>query len=91
MNLDELSGDGQPQPCPAGGPRPRPVGPVETLKYVWQVFNRYAAPGVPHTRTGKKLEIPVKRLMQGADADRVVDRSAVDAPELIDWYAARRP
>lgn len=50
-----------------------------------------AAPGVPHTRTGKKLEIPVKRLMQGADADRVVDRSAVDAPDLIDWYAARKP
>ncbi|MFD1814834.1 acetoacetate--CoA ligase [Rhodococcus gannanensis] len=49
------------------------------------------APGIPHTRTGKKLEVPVKRLMQGADADRVVDRSAVDSPELIAWYAARRP
>jgi len=47
-----------------------------------------AAPGVPHTRTGKKLEVPIKRIFQGGDAARVVDRSAVDAPELIDWYAA---
>ena len=45
------------------------------------------APGVPHTRTGKKLEVPIKRLFQGADAARVVERSAVDDPALIDWYA----
>ncbi len=25
------------------------------------------APGVPHTRTGKKLEVPIKKLFQGAD------------------------
>ncbi|WP_051182105.1 acetoacetate--CoA ligase [Nocardia vinacea] len=46
-----------------------------------------AAPGVPHTRTGKKLEVPIKRLLQGADPARVVDRSAVDHPTLLDWYA----
>ncbi|WP_063043424.1 acetoacetate--CoA ligase [Nocardia pseudovaccinii] len=46
-----------------------------------------AAPGVPHTRTGKKLEVPVKKLLQGADPARVVDRSAVDNPALLDWYA----
>ncbi|MGW5300820.1 acetoacetate--CoA ligase [Rhodococcus aetherivorans] len=49
-----------------------------------------AAPGVPHTRTGKKLEVPIKRLFQGADVARTVDRSAVDAPELLDWYAGQR-
>src|SRR5574337_674585 len=43
------------------------------------------APGVPHTRTGRKLEVPLKRIMQGATA-AVVDRASVDAPELIDWY-----
>ncbi|PTR31405.1 acetoacetyl-CoA synthetase [Rhodococcus sp. OK519] len=46
-----------------------------------------AAPGIPHTRTGKKLEVPIKRLFQGGDAGRVVDRSAVDDPGLIDWFA----
>jgi acetoacetyl-CoA synthetase len=45
------------------------------------------APGVPHTRTGKKLEVPIKKLLQGADAAKVVDRSAVDNPALLDWYA----
>jgi acetoacetyl-CoA synthetase len=45
------------------------------------------APGVPHTRTGKKLEVPIKKLLQGADPARVVEKSAVDDPALLDWYA----
>ncbi len=45
------------------------------------------APGVPHTRTGKKLEVPIKKLLQGADPARVVERSAVDNPALLDWFA----
>ncbi|NDV04796.1 acetoacetate--CoA ligase [Rhodococcus sp. IEGM 248] len=45
------------------------------------------APGIPHTRTGKKLEVPLKRIFQGADAGRTVDRSAVDDPDLLDWFA----
>ncbi|WP_036475992.1 acetoacetate--CoA ligase [Mycobacterium sp. URHD0025] len=49
------------------------------------------APGIPHTRTGKKLEVPIKKLFQGADAAKVVERSAVDNPELLDWYATQRP
>jgi len=46
-----------------------------------------AAPGIPHTRTGKKLEVPIKRLFQGGEAARVVDRSAVDDADLLDWFA----
>jgi len=45
------------------------------------------APGVPHTRTGKKLEVPIKKLFAGADPAKVVERSAVDDPALLDWYA----
>ncbi|MDG3017195.1 acetoacetate--CoA ligase [Speluncibacter jeojiensis] len=48
------------------------------------------APGIPHTRTGKKLEVPIKRILQGADPAQVLDLTAVDAPELIAWYADRR-
>jgi acetoacetyl-CoA synthetase len=48
------------------------------------------APGVPHTRTGKKLEVPIKKLFQGADPARVVERSAVDDPDLLDWYAGQK-
>ena len=49
-----------------------------------------AAPGVPHTRTGKKLEVPIKKLFQGADAAKVVERSAVDDPELLEWYVTQK-
>ncbi|BBX20047.1 acetoacetate--CoA ligase [Mycolicibacterium duvalii] len=48
------------------------------------------APGIPHTRTGKKLEVPIKKLFQGRDAAKVVERSAVDDPELLDWYVTQR-
>ncbi|WP_030843627.1 acetoacetate--CoA ligase [Streptomyces hygroscopicus] len=45
------------------------------------------APGIPHTRTGKKLEVPVKRLLRGDPPHTVADPGGVDRPELIDWYA----
>jgi acetoacetyl-CoA synthetase len=48
------------------------------------------APGVPHTRTGKKIEVPIKKLLQGGDPARVVEKSAVDDPALLDWYARLR-
>ncbi|WP_405497013.1 acetoacetate--CoA ligase [Nocardia sp. NBC_00511] len=50
-----------------------------------------AAPGIPHTRTGKKLEVPLKRLFQGVPLDQAVDPTAIDNPELLSWYLARRP
>jgi len=46
-----------------------------------------AVPGIPHTRTGKKLEIPIKRLLQGAGIVEVADRESVDDPSLLDFYA----
>lgn len=48
------------------------------------------APGIPHTRTGKKLEVPIKKLLQGGDPKKVVERSAVDDPSLLDWYVTQR-
>jgi hypothetical protein len=46
-----------------------------------------AVRGVPHTRTGKKLEVPVKRLLQGAARDDVVDPRSVDDATLLDVFA----
>jgi acetoacetyl-CoA synthetase len=43
-----------------------------------------AVPGIPHTRTGKKLEVPVKRLLQGVPVDRALDQASVDDPALLD-------
>jgi acetoacetyl-CoA synthetase len=46
------------------------------------------APRIPRTLTGKKLEIPVKRILGGADVDAVAAPGAVDHPEVLGWYAA---
>jgi acetoacetyl-CoA synthetase len=46
---------------------------------------------VPTTLTGKKLEIPVKRLLSGEAAERVVSRSAVANPEALDEIVALAP
>jgi acetoacetyl-CoA synthetase len=47
-----------------------------------------AAPAIPHTRTGKKLEIPVKRILQGGDSRQVMAAGAVDNPDALAWFAA---
>jgi len=44
-----------------------------------------AAPGIPHTRTGKKLEVPVTAIMAGREGVSLDPRS-IDNPDLIDWY-----
>ena len=47
-----------------------------------------AVPAIPHTRTGKKLEIPVKRILQGGDPSQVMEAGAVDNPDALRWFAA---
>ncbi|MCX6484545.1 MAG: acetoacetate--CoA ligase [Mycobacterium sp.] len=44
-----------------------------------------AAPGIPHTRTGKKLEVPVTAIMAGHEGVSL-DARSIDNPDLIDWY-----
>jgi acetoacetyl-CoA synthetase len=46
-----------------------------------------AVPAIPHTRTGKKLEVAVKRLLQGADLEQVLNRGATENPEALDVFA----
>ncbi|GAA1079336.1 acetoacetate--CoA ligase [Kitasatospora arboriphila] len=46
-----------------------------------------AVPAVPRTLTGKRLEVPVKRILQGADVAEVSGEGAVTAPEMLAWFA----
>ncbi|WP_020105681.1 acetoacetate--CoA ligase [Nocardia sp. 348MFTsu5.1] len=46
-----------------------------------------AAPNIPRTLTGKKLEIPVKRILQGSAPADVASAGAVDDPGALDWFA----
>lgn len=45
-------------------------------------------PAVPRTLTGKKLEVPVKRILRGADLSAVSGgRGSITHPEMLDWFA----
>lgn len=50
-----------------------------------------AVPAIPHTRTGKKLEVPIKRILQGRAVGDVVDPKSVDDPALLEVFAAHAP
>ena len=39
---------------------------------------------VPRTSTGKRLEIPLKRVVQGMTGENVMDRSVLVHPEHVD-------
>jgi acetoacetyl-CoA synthetase len=47
-----------------------------------------AVPAVPHTRTGKRLEVPLKRLFQGVDPAEAVNVGTVDDPAAVEHYIA---
>ncbi|MBC5762898.1 acetoacetate--CoA ligase [Ramlibacter albus] len=43
-------------------------------------------PEIPRTLTGKKLEIPVKKLLLGQPAEKVANRDAMANPASLDWF-----
>jgi acetoacetyl-CoA synthetase len=47
-----------------------------------------AVPEIPHTLTGKKMEVPVRRILMGASPDRVLNRNAMANPTTLDFFVA---
>ncbi|QGG94288.1 acetoacetate--CoA ligase [Actinomarinicola tropica] len=47
-------------------------------------------PAVPRTLSGKKLEVPVKRILEGAPAERAASRDSLVDPAALEWYEAHR-
>ncbi|MGU3432518.1 acetoacetate--CoA ligase [Actinomycetes bacterium M1A6_2h] len=45
---------------------------------------------LPHTRTGKKMEVPIKRILQGHDPFDVVNPLAVDNPGALEQFVTLR-
>ena len=45
-----------------------------------------AAPEIPRTLSGKKQEIPMKKLFLGQDANKVLSRDTMANPHVVDWY-----
>ena len=46
-----------------------------------------AVPAIPRTLTGKKLEVPVKRILTGADVSQVASSDALVEPSSIEPFA----
>ncbi len=46
----------------------------------------HEVPGVPRTLSGKKLEVPVKRILTGTDPDTAASRGSLANPEVLDAY-----
>ena len=43
---------------------------------------------IPRTLSGKKMELPVKKLLQGAAADTVLKRDAMANADAVDWFVS---
>ena len=48
----------------------------------------FAVPEIPRTLSGKKQELPIKKLLLGQPIDKVVNRDAMANPGCLDWYVA---
>jgi acetoacetyl-CoA synthetase len=48
----------------------------------------FAVPEIPRTLTGKKQELPIKKLLLGQPIDKVVNRDAMANSACLDWYVA---
>jgi acetoacetyl-CoA synthetase len=48
----------------------------------------FAVPEVPRTLSGKKQELPIKKMLLGQPIDKVVNKDAMANPACLDWYVA---
>jgi acetoacetyl-CoA synthetase len=54
----------------------------------------FQVPEIPRTLSGKKQELPIKKLLLGQPLEKVINREAMANPGCLDWYvkfAATRP
>lgn len=45
-----------------------------------------AVPEIPRTLSGKKQELPIKKLLLGHPVEKVINRDAMANPGCLDWY-----
>lgn len=49
----------------------------------------FHAPEIPRTLSGKKQEVPMKRLFLGEAPEKVMNRDAMMNPQCVPWYVAQ--
>jgi acetoacetyl-CoA synthetase len=57
-------------------------------RHVPDVVHQVSA--LPHTLSGKRIEVPVKKILQGVPTDRAVARGALTAPQALAEFEAFR-
>lgn len=50
----------------------------------------FRVPDIPYTLSGKKLELPVKRLLMGASPEKAVSMDAVKNPAALDYWLKKQ-
>ncbi|HEV8688709.1 MAG TPA: acetoacetate--CoA ligase, partial [Ideonella sp.] len=58
----------------------RALSPRHVPSEIWQVS------AIPRTLSGKKMELPVKKLLMGADPAQVMNRDAMANAASVDWF-----
>jgi acetoacetyl-CoA synthetase len=56
-------------------------------RFVPDIF--VSAPAIPRTLSGKKQELPLKRLFQGWPVEKVINRDMIENPDVIPWYLSQ--
>jgi acetoacetyl-CoA synthetase len=46
----------------------------------------HQVPGIPRTLSGKKMELPIKKLLLGQPAEQVLSRDAMANAAAVDWF-----
>ena len=72
--------------------RQRPRYSRHLVDLVWHVPDAiHQVPGVPRTLSGKKLEVPVRRILLGTPVAEAADPDALANPEVLALFAPPAP
>jgi acetoacetyl-CoA synthetase len=47
----------------------------------------YQVEAIPYTLTGKKMEVPVRKILMGAAPEKAANRDAVANPAALDFFS----
>ena len=69
--------------------RERLLGAIRTRLSARHVPDEvFAIPEVPRTISGKKMEVPIKKILLGHPAEKCASRGAMANPGSLDWFVA---
>jgi acetoacetyl-CoA synthetase len=51
----------------------------------------HQVPGVPRTLSGKKLEVPVRKILAGTPVAEAADRDSLANPDVLEYFEPGRP